>query len=75
MDDIVQVIARAAGRSGRHVHLPKALFVHLGRFSADFDPDLLAAADQDELADPSALEAASGVVMRPFSQVVRDLLR
>lgn len=75
MDEIVQRVARAAGRSGRHVHLPKSLFVQLGRLSADFDPDLLAAADQDELACPAALEAASGVRMRPFSEGVADLLR
>ena len=75
MNEIVQRVAQAAGRTGRQLHLPKALFVQLGRFSADFDPELLAAADEDEVADPSALEAATGVRMRPFSEGVRDLLR
>lgn len=73
-DQIIDTIAAALHRPVRKLHLPKALFVKLARFSADFDPHLIDAIDEDELADPAALALASGVDPRPFSQGVRDLL-
>ena len=74
MDAVVATIGRALGRQPRILHLPKALFVQLARYNADLDPELLAAADEDELADPGALIAATGVPMRPFSAGVSDLV-
>lgn len=75
MNDIVATVAQRMGVSRRILHLPKGLFVRVAQFSPDFDPDLLAAADEDELADPGALQAATGLSMRPFSQGVADLVR
>lgn len=73
-DEIVRTIARAAHRRVALLHLPKALFIKLAARSADFDPDLIAAVDQDEVADPAPLEAATGLRMRSFAQGVGDLL-
>lgn len=74
MDEVVDTIARALHKSVVKLHLPKALFVQVGKLSPDFDPDLLNAADEDEVADPSALAAALGFTPRAFAQGVRDLL-
>ena len=75
MDGIIGEIGRAVGKRPRILHLPKALFVQAARLSADFDPTLIAAADEDELADPTRLEAATGVPMRGFSAGVAGLVR
>jgi hypothetical protein len=56
------------------MHLPKALFVQLARIAPDFDPDLIAAVDEDEVADKQQLEAATDVRFRPFSMGVKCLL-
>lgn len=72
-DDIIDRIAATLRRRVHKLHLPKALFVQLARYSPDFDPHLIAAVDEDELADPSALEAATGLTMRGFEQGVVDL--
>lgn len=74
-NEVIDTIARAAGRRFTpKLHLPKALFVQLARLSADFDPDLIAAIDEDEVADPGPLAAATGVRFRPFSEGARDLV-
>ncbi len=72
-DEIVDTLSAAMGRSVHKLHLPKPLFVRLASLSPDFDPALIAAVDEDELADPTDLQAASGVTMRGFSEGVRDL--
>ncbi len=73
-DQIVDTIASAQGRCVRKVHLPKALFVQMARISPDFDPALIAAVDEDEVADPTKLGEVTGVVFRPFSEGVRCLI-
>jgi len=73
-DQIIDQLGLALHRVPRKLHLPKALFVRLASLSADFDPSLIAAVDQDELADPAALTKASGVQPRPFHEGVRDLV-
>lgn len=73
-DDIVDTIAAAAGRRVAKLHLPKALFTRLAGFSADFDPELIAAVDADEVVDNAALVAATGVRPRRFADGVADLL-
>lgn len=75
MNEIIAHLARALRREPRVLHLPKALFVQAARLSPDFDPSLIAAADEDELADPAALEAATGLRMRGFSEGAADVLR
>ena len=73
-NEIIDTIAARANRRVRKLHLPKALYVQAARLSPDFDPDLIAAVDEDELADPGALIAATGVHPRPFSAGVASLL-
>ena len=72
-DEIIDTIARHANRKVRKLHLPKALYVQVAKLSPDFDPDLISAIDEDELADPSALIAATGVHPRGFTEGVRSL--
>ncbi len=74
MDEIVDILAETAGRKVVKLHLPKALFVRLARLDRDFDPALVAAADEDELADPAPLAEASGVRPRGFREGARDLV-
>jgi NADH dehydrogenase len=74
MNEIVACIAAAMNRRVRPMHLPKALFVQLARVAPDFDPDLIAAVDEDEVADKQQLEAATDVRFRPFSMGVKCLL-
>jgi len=74
-NEIVDLLGRAAGRRWvPKLHLPKPLFVQLARLSRDFDPDLIAAVDEDEIADPSALATLTGVSFRSFADGVRDLV-
>lgn len=73
MNEIIREMGRAARRRPLLLHLPKALFVALARKLPDLDPQLIAAADQDEVADPGALIAATGHRPRPFAEGVRDL--
>jgi len=72
-DEIVDTIAASQGRCVRKVHLPKAMFVQMAKLSADFDPALIAAVDEDEVADPTELGEVTGVDFRPFSEGVRCL--
>jgi len=74
MNEIVACIAGAMNRRVRPMHLPKALFVQIARVAPDFDPDLIAAVDEDEVADKQLLEEATGVRFRPFSEGVKCLL-
>jgi nucleoside-diphosphate-sugar epimerase len=74
MNEIVEIIAAAMHRGVRPVHIPKAVFVQLSRFSKDFDPDLIAAADEDEVADPTELGEVTGVNFRTFSEGVGCLI-
>ncbi len=73
-DEIVETIAAAQGRQVRTVHLPKAMFVQLARLSRDFDPSLIQAVDEDEVADPTELGEVTGVRFRSFSEGVRCLI-
>jgi nucleoside-diphosphate-sugar epimerase len=73
MDEIVGTIAEAMHRHVRPLHLPKALFVQIARRSPDFDPELISAADEDEVADPTELSRAIGWTPRSFHAGARDL--
>ena len=73
-DEVIDTIGGALRKEVRKLHLPKSIFVQLARLSPDFDPSLIAAMDEDEVADPSALTAACGVAPRPFAEGVRDLV-
>ncbi len=73
MNEIVQCLARAMNRRVRPLHLPKSLFVQMARLAPDFDPDLIAAVDEDEVADRQELETATGVQCRAFTQGGRCL--
>jgi nucleoside-diphosphate-sugar epimerase len=73
-DQIIGTIADAAGRRVARLHLPKALFALVAGRSADFDPELIDAIDEDEIADPAALTAATGIRPRAFAVGAPDLL-
>lgn len=73
-DQIIQVIAGAAGRAPRLLHLPKSLVLKVAHLIPGFEPTLLGAVDTDEVADPAPLKAATGVAPRAFADGVRDLL-
>ena len=74
MNRIVDCLARAMNRSVRTLHLPKALFVQLARVAPNFDPDLIAAVDEDEVTNNDELHKATGVTCRPFNKGVRCLI-
>ena len=74
LDEVVGVIAAAAGTSPVRLHLPAGLLGLVARYAPDLDEELMGTADTDDPADPSALQAASGVRLRGFSEGVRCLL-
>jgi nucleoside-diphosphate-sugar epimerase len=74
MNQIIDIIAAAQGRCVRKVHIPKPIFVQMARLSPDFDPALIAAVDEDEVADPAELGEVTGVRFRPFAEGVRCLI-
>jgi NADH dehydrogenase len=74
MDNIVETIARAAGTRARPLHIPVALLSSLARLRPELDAELLKASVEDELADPTALHAATGLAPRSFAEGVMDLL-
>ena len=74
-NEIIDLLADSMGRRRPlKLPLPKPLYIQAARLSPDFDPDLVSAIDEDELADPAELIRATGVRPRPFSEGVRDLL-
>jgi NADH dehydrogenase len=72
--EIIAIMGRTIGRRPMVMPLPKALFVQAARLLPDFDPALMAAADEDELADPEALKAATGWAPRTFESAVEELM-
>jgi len=74
MRELIAIMGAAVGRRPTVLALPKALFVQAARMLPDFDPTLMSAADEDELADPTDLIAASGVSPRTFEQGVAELM-
>ncbi len=75
MDELIEIMAAAMGRRVWPLHLPKSAFVQAARWAPDFDPTLIAAVDEDELAPPDALVAATGLAMRGFRDGVGDMLQ
>ena len=71
---IIDTLALSMNRSVRRVHLPQAAFVQLARFHKDFDPDLIRAVDEDEVADSTQLMRTTGVRFRSFTEGVRCLI-
>ncbi|HJN74924.1 MAG TPA: NAD(P)-dependent oxidoreductase [Myxococcota bacterium] len=74
-DELVRVIARAAGKRRRPLHIPKPAIIAASRFSPDFEPELLDTADTDDVADPRPLAEATGLWPRSFRAGVDCLLR
>lgn len=75
MDEIVRVIAKAANKRRRPLHVPKRAILLASRFSKDFEPDLLDTADTPDTADPRPLAEATGLWPRSFKAGVHCLLR
>ena len=73
-NEIIDHIATALHKKARRLHLPKALFVAMAKWHPDFDPTLIRAIDEDEIADPTSLSKQTGIIPRSFSQGVTDLL-
>lgn len=74
-DEIVSIIAKAAGKRRRPLHIPKRAIIAVSRFSKDFEPELLDTADTDDVADPQPLAEATGLWPRSFRSGVDCLLR
>ncbi len=73
-NEIIDALARAMNTRVRKIHLPQSIFVQVARFHQEFDPDLIRAVDEDEVADSSELMKETGVYCRPFSEGVRCLI-
>ena len=73
-NDIIETLANAMNRSVKRIHLPQSAFVQLARFHNDFDPDLIRAVDEDEVADSADLTRVTGVRCRSFEEGVRCLI-
>ena len=73
-NEIIKILADAMHASVIPLHLPQRLFVQIARFHPEFDPDLIRAVDEDEVADSSSLRSVTGVHFRSFSEGVRCLL-
>ena len=73
MNDLVAQLAEALERSPRVVHLPAWLNRGLGRLRSELDPELLSVFDTDDIADPTELTKATGVVPRRFREGAGDL--
>ena len=71
---IIETLARAMNRSVKRVHLPQSAFVQMARFHSDFDPELIRAVDEDEVADSTELMRMTGVQCRSFAEGVRCLI-
>lgn len=71
---IIDAIAQSMGVCRGRLPIPKALFVAMASRSADFDPELIQTIDTDDLANPRALEAATGLQMRGFHDAVGALI-
>jgi nucleoside-diphosphate-sugar epimerase len=73
MNDLVRTLGTAMGRNPRILHLPGVFNTLVGRFRPELDPDLLNVFDTDDVADPTAMTAATGVVPRCFADGAVDL--
>jgi len=74
MRELIGIMGQEVGRRPLVCPLPTALFVQAARVLPDFDPTLMSAAVEDELADPTKLVAATGVVPRRFEDGVAELM-
>ena len=73
-----ELIARMGTEIGRKppvLPVPKAWMVRAASVLPDFDPELMAAADEDEVADPSELAKHTGWTPRSFADGVAELMR
>ena len=73
--DIIDIMKQHCRRKPISVPLPKWAVVKLATHLPDFDPSLLDAVDEDELADSSALSALTQVSFRGFQAGVPDVFR
>ena len=73
-DELVQILARKMGRRVRPLHVPAGLLALAARASADFDPELMRAADADDVADPAAVVARTGFRPRGFEAGAAELV-
>ena len=74
-NELIGIMKAHCRRSTLRMPLPKWAIVRLAAYLPDFDPSLLDAVDEDELADPTALSALTGVRFRGFQEGVLDVFR
>ncbi|MCB9742784.1 MAG: NAD(P)-dependent oxidoreductase [Alphaproteobacteria bacterium] len=72
--EIIRQLGHAVGRRPRILPVPRRLMVAAARLSPDMEPALIAAADTDDLADPTELTEKSGLRMRGFTEGLGCLL-
>jgi nucleoside-diphosphate-sugar epimerase len=72
---LVDTLARVRGKRIKKVHIPAGAIALPARFSRDFEPELLAAFDTDDVADPGPLQAQTGLEPRRFEEGAPDLFR
>ncbi|MCB9795806.1 MAG: NAD(P)-dependent oxidoreductase [Alphaproteobacteria bacterium] len=72
--EIIRQLGHAVGRRPRILRVPRRLMVAAARLNPDMEPALVAAADTDDLADPTELTALTGVRMRGFTEGLGCLL-
>ena len=73
-NEIIDILAGSMNTSVTKIHLPQGLFVQMARLHSEFDPDLIRAVDEDEVADSRELTEVTGVRCRSFSEGVRCLI-
>jgi len=74
MRELIAIMGHTIGRRPLVVPLPTALFVQAARLMPDFDPALMAAASEDEVADPTELSAHTGWAPRTFEEGAMELM-
>lgn len=73
--EVIEIMSGQCNRNPFVLGLPKKAFVQVAKWLPDFDPSLLDAIDEDEVADPTALSDLTQVRFRPFQVGVSDLFR
>ena len=72
---MIAIMKSHCRRSPLRLPVPKWAVVRLATHLPDFDPSLLDAVDEDELADPRPLSELTQIHFRGFQAGVQDVFR
>jgi len=75
VNDLVDTLAHIRGKRVKKIHIPARVVALPARFSRDFEPELLAAFDTDDVADPTPLALQTNSCPRRFDEGAADLFR